>query len=85
MPSTSWRCRERAESYTSKKSGLRVLSRRRLKGERVVELCMDDHRLKVLAHVVWSERLCFGQHIVGLEFPTATSEFAHYLMAFTTA
>ncbi len=64
--------------------GLRVLSRRRLKGERVVKLSTYDHRLNVLAKVVWCERVGFRQHIAGLEFTTVTPELARDLMAFAT-
>ncbi len=64
------------------RGGLRVLSSRRLKGERVAELSTDDEGLQVPAKVIWCERVGFGQHITGLEFPTATPELAHQLTAF---
>ncbi len=66
------------------RGGVRVLSSRRLTGERVAELSTIDDGLKVPANVVWCERVGFGQHITGLEFPTATPELAHQLTAFAT-
>ncbi len=64
------------------RGGVRILSSRRLKGERVAELSRDDQGLQVPAKVIWCERVGFWQHITGLEFPTATPELAHQLTAF---
>ncbi len=66
------------------RGGVRVLSSRRLKGERVAELSTIDDGLKVPAKVIWCERVGFGQHITGLEFPTTTPELAHQLTAFAS-
>ena len=63
------------------KGGLRVLSRRRLDGQRLVELLTIDHRLRVPANVIWCDRVGFRKHVVGLEFPVSTPELAHHLMA----
>ena len=67
------------------RGGLRVLSRRRLDGERLVELFTVDRRLQVPANVIWCDRVGFRKHLVGLEFPASTPELAHHLMAFATS
>ncbi len=67
------------------RGGLRVVSRRRLEGERLVELFTVDRRLRVPANVIWCDRVGFRKHVVGLEFPASTPELAHHLMAFATA
>ena len=67
------------------KGGLRVLSRRRLDGKRLVELFMVDQRLRVPANVIWCDRVGFRKHVVGLEFPVSTPELAHHLMAFSAS
>ncbi len=64
------------------RGGVRVLTTRRLKGERLAKLSTEDEGLHVPANVVWCQRVGFGQHIAGLEFPTATPELAHHLTAF---
>ncbi len=64
------------------RGGVRVLSRRQLNGERVAKLSTGDQGLQVPAKVIWCERIGFGQHITGLEFPTTTPELAHQLTAF---
>jgi hypothetical protein len=67
------------------RGGVRVLTTRRLKGERMAKLCTDEHGLQVPARVIWCQRVGFGQHIAGLEFPTATPELAHQLTAFANS
>ncbi len=66
------------------RGGLPVRSTRQLNGDRVAKLSTDDQGLQVTAKVIWCERVGFGQHITGLEFPTATPELAHQLTAFAS-
>ncbi len=51
------------------RSGMRVLSPRRLKGpQSVVVFARQGPHLQVMARVVWSERIGFRKHMIGLEF-----------------
>ncbi len=51
------------------RSGLRVRSTRRLRGQLTVTLFnRNGPHLEVRARVVWSKRLGFRKHVAGLEF-----------------
>ena len=62
------------------RTGMRVLSSRRLRGEiEVVLLNRGGPHLKLLARVVWSERLGFRKHLVGLELVNVSEQVASHL------
>ena len=67
------------------RGGVRVLCGRRLKGNRLAQLSIDDRGLELQAKVIWCERVGFGQHVAGLEFPDTTPELAHQLTAFANS
>ena len=67
------------------RGGMRILSSRRLKGERMAKLSTDDQGLQVPSKVIWCQRVGFGRHICGLEFATTTPEIAHQLTTFANS
>lgn len=51
------------------RSGMRVLCSRRLKGlQSIVVFSRNGPHMEVTARVIWSERLGFRKHLIGLEF-----------------
>lgn len=61
--------------------GMKVISRRKLKGQFEVAL-WDIHRgVRVAAEVVWTKRLGFRRHESGLRFLNVTPEIARELTA----
>ena len=62
------------------RTGLRIMTSRRRRG--VVDLVLFDlsgRRLNLRARVVWSKRLAFRKHMLGLEFEDADEELTRDL------
>ncbi len=64
--------------------GLRLLSRRKLKGIVGIALWDVNGGLKLYAEVVWSRRLGFRRHEIGMRFVDVTPELAADLTTLAT-
>ena len=68
------------------RSGLRILSSRRRRGiQRFVVVDRSGRRLRVRARVVWSKRVAFRKHVVGLELVGADENTTRQLARMGTA
>ncbi len=65
--------------------GMRVHTRRRLKGQRTVVLFATNYRMKVKARVIWCSKLGFRSYEAGLEFVNVTPQHARKLTAFASS
>lgn len=65
--------------------GMRVMSRRRLKGETEFIICNESKiPINVRARVVWTKRVGFRKHVVGLEFVDLQPAVARQLASMGT-
>ena len=64
--------------------GLRLLSRRKLKGIVGIALWDVNGGLKLYAEVVWSRRLGFRRHEIGMRFVDVTPQLAADLTTLAT-
>lgn len=65
-------------------AGLRLHSSRRYQGSRYVEIWTATQRVRVLAEIVWSNRLGFRKYELGLKFRDLDEQTAGQLTSFAS-
>ena len=66
-------------------SGIRILAVKNLRGEINIKLYSFDTVLKLRGHVIWSKRLGFRRHCVGIEFYEMTTEMIEQITKLSSA
>ena len=64
--------------------GVRLLSRRKLRGRHEIKLFDSDVGLRIEAEVKWSRRHGLWKHEIGLQFPNVPSDIATKLTTLAT-